>query len=263
MKNNPPTPTEKLIKATANGSLKGVKAAIEAGADVNGADPTWGTALYTTCRDNHPRIARYLLSCPGIDITKGLTFFCPQGVAGLYYSPNHEEYNHTPLYAAIEESNLSVAKMLLTHADKGKYLQADENWESTVKGAFNYGFCRFALNLLLDAASPYPQLHQFTISTAVELAFSYRRVAPELASLLKRRAKNEFLLTYQPLAQLITSLVQEDDSYSLEYALKCSGDFCDASLLRPVLENMLHLAQNLKHREIELLLKDQLESVES
>lgn len=258
MKKKTLTPSENLIQAVVKGSLKGVKAAIEAGADVNTYDETWGTALYTAAQFNHTRIARYLLTCPGIDITKGEVSHYPQGVAGIICLHDDEQYNHTPLYTALHNGNLSIAQMLLTHPDKGKYLQADENWESTIEDTFNYSFSGYTLNFLLDASLPYPQLHQFTVTTAVKQAFSHRELASELAELLRHRAINEIKLTQQPLTEHIINQVYEDDNDNLAYSLTCAEYFCDVAVLRTTLQAALLLAQKNRYYDCQQLLEKKL-----
>lgn len=85
MKNTDLSPNNRLLHAAMDGSLKGVKAACEAGADINAQHPERGTALFIACQDHHSRIARYLLEQPGIDITKGTISLYPQGIAGAVY----------------------------------------------------------------------------------------------------------------------------------------------------------------------------------
>lgn len=259
---NATTPTENLIIATFNGSLKGVKAAIAAGADINAVDEKRRTALFIACKYNHPRIVHYLLSCPGIDITKGWKSYYPQRLAGMI-SPTTDEYmyHHTPLDAAMVEGNYDIARMLLSHPDNGQYLQADKKWGRTIEDAFEFDFSPESLSFLLDAATPYPRLHQATIKKSVFLAFYMYEVAPKLAELLQRRDKGELQCARLALPDVILSLVNANDEFAMEYALKHLGVFGDEEQLLPVLENALYAAQKLKYHEIEQMLKKKLESL--
>lgn len=250
------SPSEKLIRAAQNGSLKGVMAAVEAGADVNARGEGDETALFIACQQNHPRIARYLLGCPGIDITKGRLSLWPQGTAGLVYPLVREQHNHTPLYTAIAENNLSIARMLLTHPDSSRYLQPDEAWVGVIKGAFKFMFNSEALEALLEAAAPDPELLQLTISTAIEEAFSWREAALPLAGLLQRRKGIDPSLILRALAGHIRSLVNHDDEHSLAYTLEHAGSLCDIHPLLSVLQDLLQLARQKKHRECEQLLME-------
>lgn len=174
------SPTDKLFKAIWNRSLKGVQAAVAEGADVNTMNTNWETPLYLCSEFNHSRIARFLLSIPGIDILKGRLSQWPQGIAGICIPLTNELHNRTPLYAAIIARNTSIARMILAHPDKDKYLGDTENWQSIIKGTFNYSFSPDALAVLLEAAKPYPKLFQFTIDKAKSFAKSFNMKTPKI-----------------------------------------------------------------------------------
>lgn len=177
--------TDKLFKAIWNRSLKGVQSAVDEGADINAMHPDWGTALYICSQFNHSRIARFLLSCPGIDILKGQLSIYPQGVAGCYYPLTREEHNTSPLYAAIIADNTSIARMILAHPDKDKYLGDKENWKSIIKGAFNHYTSPVTLSVLLDAAKVYPKLFKLTVAEMKRNADFWRRDISEIEDLIK------------------------------------------------------------------------------
>lgn len=251
----PKNPTERLLKATITGSLKGVRAAIDAGAAVNTMDEDWGTPLFIACRGNHPRIARFLLSCPGINITKGFMSNWPQGVAGCVM-PYSSQFNTTPLYAAMEAGNLSIARMLLKHPDKEKYLQPNRNWISTIRGTFNYLFEPARLEVLLDAAACNPGLLQITIATAIKEAISRYQVAPELANLLRRKNKSIQKLVRNAIAEHIGMLVRHNEPDVLKYTLDNVDYFFEIKELLPDLQIALRIAQQRNRRECMRLLGD-------
>ncbi|MBQ2379080.1 MAG: ankyrin repeat domain-containing protein [Akkermansia sp.] len=251
--------SEQLSHAVLDESLEDVQATIEAGADVNALGLYNETPLYMACNHELPQIARFLLSYPGIDITKGRISRWPQGVAG-YVLPSKDLHNTTPLYAAIRNGHLSIARMILNHPDKEKYLKADKNWASTIKGTFNFMFDGESLGVLLDAAAPYPSLHQFTIDCSLEYAFSWHEVAPELAALLHRRKNNELRLTLRPLGKLISRFVHEDNVDSLEYTLEHANCFCNLEELQPELEAAKQVAVEKMQPRCVLLLQKALAS---
>lgn len=166
------SPSEKLLKAVWKGSIRAIKEALDEGADINAQDSTWGTALFIASQHNHPKIVHFLLSRPGIDIVKGLVSTVPQGVAGCYFPLTHELHNRSPLYAAIDNDDTSIMRMILSHPDKYKYMEDKKQWESLIQGTFNYCFSPFALAELLLAAKPYPKLFQFTVNKAKRIAKS-------------------------------------------------------------------------------------------
>ena len=252
----PKTPSERLLKATITGSLKGVKAAIEAGAAINTLDNDWGTALFIACQFNHPRIARYILSCPGVNITKGCTSSWPQGVGGCVM-PYARQYNTTPLYAALEAGNLAIARMLLTHPDKRKYLQANRNWVNTIRCTFNnYMFNQRGLALLLDAASEDSELLQFSITTAIKEGFSWRHAEEELTELFQSRSRKEQKLILNAFAEYIGSLVRRNESQILKKTLASVASIGDMHALLPQLKEHLQTAQEKSRRECMLLLME-------
>lgn len=254
-------PNERLIQAAQNGSLKGVREAIEAGADVNYLGEYQESALFIACQCRHPRIARYLLGCPGIDITMGRWFPWPQGVAGCA-APADELQLNTPLWAAVNNDDLVITRMLLKHADKGKYLQSDEFWASTVMTTFNYCFKPLMLDALLTASEPYPQLHQFTIDNAVELAFCYYWEAPALEELFTRRAKGELALGQKALVKGIQSLTCSNSERQVSYALEHAEKICEKAQLLPDLLATLRIAKKIKSRECEKILQETIESIQ-
>lgn len=255
------SPNERLIQAAQKGSLKGVKEVIEAGADVNYLGEYRESALFIACQYQHPRIARYLLDCPGIDITMGRWFPWRQGVAGLA-APSEELQLNTPLWAAVNNDDLVITRMLLKHADKEKYLQADEYWASTVKTTFNYDFSPYMLDALLTASEPYPQLHQFTIDKAVDLAFCYHWAAPDLEELFTRRGKGELALGRTALIKGIQSLTCWNAKGQVSYALEHAEKICDKAQLLPDLLATLRMAKKFKSSECEKILQETIESIQ-
>ena len=177
--------TDKLFKAIWNRSLKGVQSAVDEGADINAMHTDWGTPLFICSQFNHSRIARFLLSCPGIDILKGELSIYPQGGAGCYYPLTREEHNTSPLYAAIIADNTSIARMILAHPDKDKYLGDKENWRSIIKGAFNHNTSPVTLSVLLNASKSYPELFKLTVAEMKRNADFWGRDISRIAELSK------------------------------------------------------------------------------
>lgn len=267
MKNTNTSPNDMLIKATMNGSLKGVKAACEAGADINAQHPEWGTALFIACQDHHSRIARYLLEQPGIDITKGRISLYPQGIAGLVYLRERTEHNHTPLYAAVEAGNVRITRMLLNHADKAKYLQPDENWATCIKSTFNYGRNPFGVSpihdtpslhfekpcifdILLEATEPYPELQIFTLSGALKSALSWGGDSINImAEYIRNRSAHIQALTFNCVTELILQHVRNNEEHCLNNCLEYAPLFGTADRLQPYLQAAHKLAQQLQHEK--------------
>lgn len=262
------SPNNRLLHAAMDGSLKGVKAACEAGSDVNTQHPEWGTALFIASQDHHSRIARYLLEQPGIDITKGRISLYPQGIAGLVYLRERTEHNHTPLYAAVEAGNVRITRMLLNHADKAKYLQPDENWATCIKSTFNYGSNPFGVSpihdtpslhfeqpcifdILLEAAEPYPELQIFTLSEALKSALSWRDVNIRImAEYIRNRSSHIQALTFNCVTDLILQHVRNNEEHCLNNCLEYAPPlFGTADRLRPYLQAAHRLAQQLLHNK--------------
>ncbi len=255
------SPNERLIQAAQKGSLKGVKEAIEAGADVNYLGEYQESALFIACQCRHPRIARYLLDCPGIDITLGRWSPWQQGLAGVVL-PAKELQLNTPLCAAVDNDDLIITRMLLKHADKRKYLQADDYWASTVRTTFNYDFSPYMLDALLTASEQYPQLHQFTIDNAVKFAFCYFWAAPDLEELFTRRGKGELALGRKALIKGIQALTRSNSDDQVSYALEHAEKICDKAQLLPDLLATLRMAKKFKSRECEKILQETIESIQ-
>lgn len=266
MKNTNTSPNDMLIKAAMNGSLKGVKAACEAGADINAQHPERGTALFIACQDHHSRIARYLLEQPGIDITKGTISLYPQGIAGAVYLRERTEHNHTPLYAAVKNQNITITRMLLNHADRAKYLQPDENWQTCIKSTFNYGQNPFGVipfydspaqfepscifDILLEAAEPYPELQIFTLSEALKNALSWGGDSINImAEYIRNRSAHIQALTFNCVTDLIQKHVRNNKEHSLNNCLEYAPLFGTADRLQPYLQAAHKLAQQLQHEK--------------
>lgn len=250
------TNDEKLLQAAMKGSLKNVQAACEAGADVNTQHPDWGTALYIACKFGNTRIARYLLKQPGIDITKGRPSLYPMGVAGCVAPPKKRVmHNHTPLYIAVCNGNLAIVRMMLKHEDSTKYLMAHDDWENTIKGAFNYYYKPNILNELLNAAANFPEVHLHSLDHAIEKAFYWDTPLPELAESLRNRPAPAHALAFCCATEHILRLVREDDSHTLASALRFAGNFGSTEQLRPYLLAAHRLARQLGHTECEELLR--------
>ncbi|MBQ8479690.1 MAG: ankyrin repeat domain-containing protein [Akkermansia sp.] len=266
MKNTNTSPNDMLIKAAMNGSLKGVKAACEAGSDVNTQHPDWGTALYIACLHHHSRIAHYLLQQPGIDITKGTISLYPQGIAGAVYLRERTEHNHTPLYAAVKNQNVTIIHMLLNHADRAKYLQPDENWQTCIKSTFNYGQNPFGVipfydspvqfekpcifDILLEATEPYPELQIFTLSGALKSTLSWGGDSINImAEYIRNRSAHIQALTFNCVTDLIQKHVRNNKEHSLNNCLEYAPLFGTADRLQPYLQAAHKLAQQLQHEK--------------
>lgn len=249
------TNDEKLLQAAMKGSLKNVQAACEAGADVNAQHPDWGTALYIACEFGNTNIARYLLKQPGINITKGRPSLYPMGVAGCVIAPKKRVmHNHTPLYIAVCQNNLTIVRLLLKHEDSAKYLMADDDWENTIKGAFNYIYKSEILDELLNAEASAPENLLRSLGYAIEKALYRGTPLPELAKSLRKRPGPARTLAFCCATDHILRLVREADNDTLASALKFATDFGTPEQLRPYLIAAHRLAQQLGHTECEELL---------
>lgn len=256
-----------LLKAAMNGSLEDVKAACEAGADINAQHPEWGTALFIACQEHHSRIARYLLEQPGIDVTKGRISLYPQGIAGLVYLRERTEHNHTPLYAAVKAGNVRITRMLLNHADKDKYLQPDENWATCIKSTFNYGGNPFGVSpihdtpslhfekpcifdILLEAVESLPELHLFTLSCALQNSLCwFIPDRPIMAEYIRNCSARTRELTFNCLTDFILQAVRTKDTRKLANCLTSALVLGSAEQLRPYLQAAYSLALQLQHAE--------------
>lgn len=156
--------------------------------------------------------------------------------------------------------------MLLNHADRAKFLQPDENWQTCIKSTFNFGHppfgvipfydspaqfeppCIFAI--LLEAAEPYPELQIFTLSEALINALSWRDVSVRImAEYIRNRSAHIQALTFNCVTALIQKHVRNNKEHSLNNCLKYAPLFSTADRLQPYLQAAHKLAQQLQHEK--------------
>lgn len=101
--------SKELMSATKNNDMKGVLAALNAGADVNEIPEGWrGTALYTAAAAGNTALAKLLIE-RGADVNRG-----------MIKTKTGDLQNATPLNIASEYGHTDVVELLLAH-------QADTN----------------------------------------------------------------------------------------------------------------------------------------
>lgn len=263
MSENDLSPTDRLFAAVADGSLSGVKKACEAGANVNAANSSWNeTPLYIACKKGFAHIVELLLEQPDIDITKGGYDFYRQTPAGCVCAPYGEpEYHMTPLCAAVEGKYGRIVEMLLEHDDGDKYLQPNDEWETTIARAFNRWHISSELTTLIEAAMMSDRKFLlFTMQKVIEYGVDrFQGNAEKLAALLKQFPSEVQTLALGCFASSLIRIVKNDEYWELDNYLKAAPYFCEPERLRPYLLSALHLARQLRYDECESTLCDELE----
>lgn len=257
------SPTNRLFAAVADGSLSGVAEACEAGANVNAVNSKNETPLFLACENGFAHIVEQLLEQPDIDITKGGYDYHRQAPAGCVAPPRGKpQYHTTPLCAAVEGGYGRIVKMLLDHEDGDKYLQPNDEWETTIARAFEHWYISSELGSLIKAAMMADRKFLlFTIQKIIEYGVDYfYGNAKELAALLKRFPSEVQTLALGCFASSLIRIVKLNDKYGeLEYFLQVAPYFCEKDRLRPYLLSAIHLARQLHYDECESTLCDALE----
>ena len=189
MNENDLSPTDRLFAAVADGSLSGVEKACEDGANVNAVNSNNDTPLFIACSKGFAHIVELLLEQPDIDITKGGYYYHRQNPAGCVAPPRGKpKYHATPLCAAVEEGYGHIALMLLEHEEGDKYLQPNDEWETTIARAFDQWHISPVLFSLIQAAMGADRKFLlFTLQKVIEYGVDeFQGNAKELAAILKQ-----------------------------------------------------------------------------
>lgn len=160
------------------------------------------------------------------------------------------EYHATPLCAAVQCGYCRIVEMLLHHEDGDKYLQPNDEWETTIARAFDSWKVSPALDILIEHAMMSERnFLLFTLQKLIKYGVDgFRGNTEALVALLKRFPSAVQTLALGCYTTALIKIVKDcDEHYGLEDYLKAASYFCSAERLRPYLLSALHLARQLRY----------------